>query len=168
MALAAATAVVATFVLTGAPAATAATSDPNPAALELKNAALSREAATQGMVLLENHDQALPISRKGNVALFGVGAYKTVKGGTGSGAVNNRYTISVRQGLTDAGYRVTTSDAYWSAMTQAYDTKYPDTTGGIFGPSVDYASVEQPLNAARRRARGPHGHGGLRPGQELR
>lgn len=80
IAIAAATAVVATVVFTGVPAATAATSDPNPAALELKNAALSREAATQGMVLLENHDHALPISRKGNVALFGVGAYKTVKG----------------------------------------------------------------------------------------
>ncbi|MET7527234.1 glycoside hydrolase family 3 C-terminal domain-containing protein [Streptomyces sp900116325] len=148
IAIAAATAVVATVVFTGVPAATAATSDPNPAALELKNAALSREAATQGMVLLENHDHALPISRKGNVALFGVGAYKTVKGGTGSGNVNNRYTISARQGLTDAGYKVTTSDAYWSAMTQAYDTKYPSTTGSTFGSSVDYASVEQPLTAA--------------------
>ncbi|MFJ7949158.1 glycoside hydrolase family 3 protein [Streptomyces sp. NPDC096354] len=148
IALAAATAVVATVVFTGVPAATAATSDPNPAALELKNAALSREAATQGMVLLENHDQALPISRKGNVALFGVGAYKTVKGGTGSGNVNNRYTVSARQGLTDAGYKVTTSDAYWSAMTQAYDTKYPSATGSTFGQSVDYASVEQPLTAA--------------------
>ncbi|TXS39098.1 glycoside hydrolase family 3 protein [Streptomyces sp. OR43] len=147
IALASATAVVATVVFTGVPAATAATSDPNPAALELKNAALSREAATQGMVLLENHDHALPISRKGNVALFGVGAYKTVKGGTGSGNVNNRYTISARQGLTDAGYKVTTSDAYWSAMTQAYDTKYPSTSGSMFGPSVDYASVEQPLTA---------------------
>ncbi|MET7859841.1 glycoside hydrolase family 3 C-terminal domain-containing protein [Streptomyces sp. NPDC005318] len=148
IALAAATAVVATVVFTGVPAATAATSDPNPATLELKNAALSREAATQGMVLLENHDHALPISRKGNVALFGVGAYKTVKGGTGSGNVNNRYTISTRQGLTDAGYKVTTSDAYWSAMTQAYDTKYPSTTSSTFGSSVDYASVEQPLTAA--------------------
>lgn len=148
IAIAAATAVVAAVVFTGVPAATAATSDPNPAALELKNAALSREAATQGMVLLENHDHALPISRKGNVALFGVGAYKTVKGGTGSGNVNNRYTISARQGLTDAGYKVTTSDAYWSAMTQAYDTKYPSGTGSMFGPSVDYASVEQPLTAA--------------------
>ncbi|MET8274928.1 MULTISPECIES: glycoside hydrolase family 3 protein [unclassified Streptomyces] len=148
IALAAATAVVATVVFTGVQAATAATSDPNPATLELKNAALSREAATQGMVLLENHDHALPIARKGNVALFGVGAYKTVKGGTGSGNVNNRYTISARQGLTDAGYKVTTSDAYWSAMTQAYDTKYPSTTGSTFGQSVDYASVEQPLTAA--------------------
>lgn len=148
IAIAAATAVVATVVFTGVPAATAATSDPNPAALELKNAALSREAATQGMVLLENHDHALPIARKGNVALFGVGAYRTVKGGTGSGNVNNRYTISARQGLTDAGYKVTTSDAYWSAMTQAYDTKYPSTTGSTFGSSVDYASVEQPLTAA--------------------
>lgn len=149
LAIAAATAVVATVVLTGGPAATAATSDPNPAALELKNAALSREAATQGMVLLENHDHALPVAKKGNIALFGVGAYKTVKGGTGSGNVNNRYTISARQGLSDAGYKITTSDAYWSAMTRAYDTKYPATSGGSgFGSSIDYASVEQPLTAA--------------------
>lgn len=124
--------------------ATAATTDPDPGALELAHAKLSHQAATEGMVLLENGGSALPMARSGNVAVFGVGAYKTVKGGTGSGDVNNRYTISVRQGFEDAGYHVTTSDEYWDAMKSAYDTKYPGPVGP-FGPPIDYSSVEQPL-----------------------
>ena len=109
-------AAVAALSLSGAVGATAATTDPSPGPLELANAQLSKEAATQGMVLLENLNGALPMASSGNVALFGVGAYATVKGGTGSGAVNNRYTISVRDGFEAAGYTVTTSDAYWEAM----------------------------------------------------
>lgn len=128
--------------------AQAATTDPQPNALEQANATLSRDAAEQGMVLMENHDSALPIASSGNVALFGVGGYQTVKGGTGSGNVNNRYTVSARQGLENAGYKITTSDAYWSAMTHAFDTKYPPSSGGsVFGPTIDYSSVEQPLTA---------------------
>jgi hypothetical protein len=98
-------------------------------------------------VLLENQGDALPMATSGNVALFGVGAYKTVKGGTGSGAVNNRYTVTVRQGLDNAGYAVTTSPAYWSAMTSAYDAKYGNSGGSLFGPAIDYSSVEQQLTA---------------------
>jgi beta-glucosidase-like glycosyl hydrolase len=122
----------------------AATTDPNPGPLELANAELSRTAATEGMVLLENNG-ALPMATSGNVAIFGVGAYKTVKGGTGSGDVNNRYTITVRQGFESAGYTVTTSNAYWDAMTTAYDDTYGSGGGGIFGPPIDYSSVEQAL-----------------------
>ncbi len=77
---------------------------------EMRNARLSMEAATQGMVLLENHDQALPLASGGKVALFGGGAARTVKGGTGSGDVNQRYTVSVWEGLKAAGYEVTTGD----------------------------------------------------------
>jgi hypothetical protein len=94
---------------------TAATTDPNPSAREIANAAVSRHAATEGMVLFEN-DGALPMPASGNVAVFGVGAYKTVKGGTGSGDVNSRYTINVRQGFESAGFTVTTSSAYWDAV----------------------------------------------------
>lgn len=144
---AAASVVAASLMFAGVTSASAATTDPTPNALEQANATLSRTAAEQGMVLLENHDQALPIARSGNVALFGVGAYQTVKGGTGSGNVNNRYTISARQGLESAGYTVTTGTAYWSAMTSAYDTKYGTSAGSGFGVSVDYSSVEQPLTA---------------------
>ena len=131
------------LVVSGTALAQAATTNPNPGSLELRNGALSKRAATEGMVLLENNDGALPMPKSGNVAVYGVGAYKTVKGGTGSGDVNNRYLVTVRQGLEAAGYSVTTGDAYWQAMTAAYDAKYGTPTGGIFGPAIDYSSVEQ-------------------------
>ena len=99
-------AVAAALTLSTTVAANAATTDPNPNALERANATLSRTAAAQGMVLLENRGNALPMPTTGRCRVFGVGAYKTVKGGTGSGNVNNRYTISVRQGLEDAGYTI--------------------------------------------------------------
>jgi beta-glucosidase len=143
---AAAFTVSAALVASGAGLATAATTNPNPGALEREHAALSERAATEGMVLLENNDHALPIRNNGNIAVFGVGAYATVKGGTGSGAVNNRDSVSVRQGLEAAGYSVTTSDEYYDAMVDAYETEYGGGTGGgIFGPTIDYSSVEQAL-----------------------
>ncbi len=132
------------LVITGAAAAQAAVTDPNPNALETANAQLSKTAATEGMVLLENNG-ALPIATSTNVALFGVGAYATVKGGTGSGDVNQRYKVTVRQGLENAGFSITTSPAYWNAMSSAYDTKYGNSGGQLFGPPVDYSSVEQAL-----------------------
>lgn len=76
---------------------------------EVNYAQLSKEAATQGMVLLENKNQALPIAKKGSIALWGGGAHATVRGGSGSGAVNARSTVSVYQGFRNAGYNVTTS-----------------------------------------------------------
>ncbi|MET9500069.1 glycoside hydrolase family 3 N-terminal domain-containing protein [Streptomyces sp. NPDC006552] len=127
------------------------------AGLEQANALLSRQSAEQGMVLLENHDRTLPIGPDAPVALFGVGAYRTAEGGTGSGNVNNRYTVSVRQGLEKTGHRVTTGAAYWSAMTAAYDAKYGHGTSSTWGQAVDYASVEQPLTTATARPAAPTG-----------
>jgi beta-glucosidase-like glycosyl hydrolase len=133
------------LVVTGAGFANAATTNPNQGPLEKANAALSQRAASQGMVLLENNDDALPMAKDGAVAVYGVGAYATVKGGTGSGNVNNRYTISVRQGLQNAGYQITTAPAYSDAVKNAFDAKYGATNAGGFGPSIDYSSVEQRL-----------------------
>ena len=65
-------------------------------------------------VLLKSNGD-FPLEQTGNVALYGSGARHTVKGGTGSGEVNSRYFVNVVQGLTDAGFTVTTKewlDAY--------------------------------------------------------
>ena len=77
---------------------------------ELKGAKIARRAAVEGMVLLKNEDKVLPISADEKIALFGSGATRTIKGGTGAGDVNERHTISIYEGLKAAGYTVTSKE----------------------------------------------------------
>ena len=67
------------------------------------HAALVRKAAAEGMVLLENKGGALPMAA-GKVALFGLNAYKSIAGGTGSGNVNKPYIRHISEGLENAGF----------------------------------------------------------------
>ena len=77
---------------------------------ELINRKLAREAAAEGIVLLKNKEQLLPLPAGKALALYGAGASHTVKGGTGSGDVNERERISIYQGLLNAGFTVTTEE----------------------------------------------------------
>lgn len=74
---------------------------------EKQHRILARELATEGIVLLKN-DGVLPLKIK-NIALFGNGARKTIKGGLGSGEVNERYSVSIYDGLINNGFRITTT-----------------------------------------------------------
>lgn len=86
---------------------------------ELDNRKIARRAAAEGMVLLKNEGQLLPLKEGTKVALYGVGASRTIKGGTGSGDVNERETVSIYQGMKNAGFEITTED--WI---KAYDEQY--------------------------------------------
>jgi len=86
---------------------------------ELDNKEIALQAAVEGIVLLEN-DGTLPL-QPGTVALFGAGAGYTITGGTGSGEVNARHNTTVFEGLTNAGFTVTTSD--WI---ERYDRQWKD------------------------------------------
>jgi beta-glucosidase len=92
-----------------------------------QHANLSREAATEGMVLLKNDDHSLPVAAAAkNVALFGINGYDLIAGGTGSGDVNKAYKVSLAQGLNNAGYRVDPElqNAYISYLAD-YSAKHP-------------------------------------------
>lgn len=82
---------------------------------------VSRRVAAEGIVLLKNENQVLPLEKGSNVALYGPGATHMIKGGTGSGDVNERDVVTIYQGLVSAGYNVTTEE--WM---DAYDKIYAD------------------------------------------
>lgn len=89
---------------------------------EIHNKQIARVAATEGMVLLRNENDILPIPKGTAIALYGAGAAHTIKGGTGSGDVNSRKTVSILEGLTNAGYQIVTKswlDAYDAAYAKA-------------------------------------------------
>lgn len=94
---------------------------PEMSAREKRNAALARRAAAGSYVLLQNPDNTLPL-RAQNIALYGMGARRTVIGGEGSGECNPRYKTSIEQGLENAGYTITSK-----AWLDDYDREYAET-----------------------------------------
>lgn len=75
---------------------------------EKRNLQVAYEAACESIVLLEN-DGALPI-QIGKVALYGAGAMRTIKGGGGSGEVNERHSVTIYEGMKEAGFAITSEN----------------------------------------------------------
>ena len=74
---------------------------------EKQNRNLARRVEEEGIVLLENNG-VLPLQEK-KIALYGTGSRMTVKGGSGSGDVRERYSVSIEQGLKNAGFEFPTT-----------------------------------------------------------
>lgn len=109
---------------------------------ELQHAGLARRAAAEGMVLLKN-DSLLPLELPMSIALFGGGAVRTVKGGIGSGDVNNRESISIYRGLKTAGAVITSEE--WLAD---YENRYEAARTGWKEKVLEAARhVENPFDA---------------------
>ena len=98
---------------------------------------ISRRCATEGMVLLKNNNM-LPLAAGMKIALFGQGATQTIKGGTGSGDVNSRNTVSLRDGLRNAGYQLVNE-----AWLDQYETSYRESMNRWYASLFEAAGPER-------------------------
>ena len=99
---------------------TKASNSPDMNERERRNLKTAYQSACESMVLLKN-EGVLPLKTK-KVALYGAGASKTIKGGTGSGEVNERHSVSVLEGMEDRGFHITTK-AWISDYEKLYEEK---------------------------------------------
>ena len=63
-----------------------------------------------GCTVLLKKDGSFPLEKPCTLAAYGSGVRRTIKGGTGSGEVNSRYSVSIEEGLRDAGFTLTGAD----------------------------------------------------------
>jgi beta-glucosidase len=109
------------------------------------HAAITRQSATEGMVLLKNDNEALPLKNIKNVALFGLTAYNSIAGGTGSGNVNKPYIRNIDEGLTAAGLKLDEAIAtYYKDYIKLTNDKSAMGASGMRGVLLGSAVIPDP------------------------
>ncbi len=73
---------------------------------EQEHLELVRKTAAEGTLFLKR-DDSFPLAAACKIAAYGNGVRHTIKGGTGSGEVNSRFSVNVEEGLKDAGFTIT-------------------------------------------------------------
>ena len=103
--------------------------------------ALCTEIAEEGIILLENKDQALPLENGKKINVFGWSSTNPVYGGTGSGSVSDAYhKVDLIEGLQNAGFQVN------SELTDFYKS-YKDARPSITLLDQDWTLPEPALSA---------------------
>ncbi|MDY3251123.1 MAG: glycoside hydrolase family 3 C-terminal domain-containing protein [Candidatus Choladocola sp.] len=108
---------------------------------------LARRAGCEGMVLLKNEDQILPLHPDERIALFGKGVFDYVKGGGGSGDVTVSRVWNLYDGLVERG----AGDRIFVPLAQFYrgEVEKQYGAGAEPGLTVEPELPEQLLDEAR-------------------
>lgn len=107
------------------------------------HAKVTRQSAVEGMVLLENKNATLPLAAETkNIAVFGNTSYDFIAGGTGSGNVNRAYTVSLLDGLSNAGLQ---ADGNIQKMYEDYLAKIAKEAASVDGDLLSF--LPKPLPA---------------------
>ena len=100
-------------------------------AVQEASAQLCREIEQEGMVLLRNNGDALPLAKGASVTLLGESAADLVYGGAGAGSVDTSTAPNLRQSMEAAGFTVNPVlwDFYTTGAGASYKKEVPSVTG---------------------------------------
>lgn len=89
---------------------------------------VSRCIAAEGMVLLKNQGNILPLKDNKKIVIFGKGQYDYVKGGGGSGYVFTKYTRNIYEGLKikEAEHKIEVFDGLYDFYKNEVEKQYAD------------------------------------------
>ena len=114
------------------------------AELEEYNGNVCKEIESEGLVLLKNNNNTLPLAKNSKVSLFSVSSVDLVLGGTGSGSVDTDKALNFKEALEDEGFEVNSTlwDFYTSKHNDGYTRSSPNWRGGNFAiKEVPWADV---------------------------
>ena len=98
------------------------------AAVQEASAQLCREIEQEGMVLLHNNGDALPLAKGASVTLLGESAADLVYGGAGAGSVDTSTAPNLRQAMEAAGFTV--NPVLWDFYTTGAGKDYSRNPAG--------------------------------------
>ncbi|MCR5467998.1 MAG: glycoside hydrolase family 3 C-terminal domain-containing protein [Lachnospiraceae bacterium] len=93
---------------------------------EKKHLRVVRNVSSECTLFLRKNED-FPLDGPCEIALYGNGVRRTIKGGTGSGEVNSRFSISIEKGLLNEGFKITTNswlDRYDDVFEKATEEFY--------------------------------------------
>lgn len=96
------------------------------------SADMTQQIEREGIILLENKENTLPLAGGTKINLFGYGSRDTVYGGSGSGSGDSSKNVTLEQGLTNAGFSVNPE------LVDFYNEHYVERAGvGFTGNNFD-------------------------------
>ena len=109
------------------------------------HAAVARQAAEEGIVLLKNEANTLPLKGNEKVALYGISSVDFVGIGTGSGWVNTEHIANLQEAMTKAGLILDENLAEYYRLCYATQS----TTEKMNGSSIDKRHRPEPTISAQ-------------------
>ena len=117
------------------------------------HAAVARKAAEEGIIMLRNENNTLPLKGNEKVALYGITSVDFFGIGTGSGEVNTEYITNMQTAMTAAGFTLDKDLAEYYRLCYATQTA----TEKMNGSAIDKRHREEPsvsIKAIERQAQG--------------
>ena len=105
------------------------------AAVQEASAQLCREIEQEGMVLLRNNGDALPLAKGASVTLLGESTADLVYGGAGAGSVDTSTAPNLRRAMEAAGFTV--NPVLWDFYTTGAGKDYSRKTAGTVATSSE-------------------------------